>query len=254
LAANSPNLAWLFANLGPWCAPESLTGKENPMALKLYGVYRSRATRNIWLLNELKLPFEHIPVIQSYRLAKPKAKDSALNTASRKFLKVNPNGKVPSLKDGRLVLHESLAINLYLAKKYGKRSGTALGPKNVAEEGQMAMWALWAVTEVEPHSLNIMYHRVSKPEAERDPAVATAAIEHLQRPLNVLEGHLAANGGYVLGGRFTVADINTAEVVRYAQAAPELFAERPHLKKWIEACQARPAYKDMMAKRNAEPM
>jgi glutathione S-transferase len=227
---------------------------EKIMALKLFGVYRSRATRNIWLLDEMKLAFEHIPVIQSYRLAKPKAKDAPLNTASRKFLKVNSNGKVPSLKDGRLVLNESLAINLYLAKKYGKRSGTALGPKNAAEDGQMVMWALWAVTEVEPHSLNIMYHRVSKPEAERDPAVVSAAIEHLQRPLNVLEDHLAANGGFILGGRFTVADINTAEVIRYAQAAPEVFAQRPSLKAWIEACQARPAFKAMMAKRNAEPV
>jgi glutathione S-transferase len=224
------------------------------MAIKLYGVYRSRATRNIWLLNELKLPFEHVPVIQSYRLAKPKAKDAPLNTASRKFLKVNPNGLIPSLKDGRLIIHESLAINLYLAKKYGKRQGTTLGPKNMAEDGLMTMWTVWAMTEVEPHSINVFYHLLAKPEAERDPAIAKAAIEKLQRPLNVLEAHLAENGGFAVGGRFTVADINLAEVVRYAQAAPQEISSRPHLKAWIEACQSRSGFKDMMAKRNAEPM
>jgi glutathione S-transferase len=57
----------------------------------------------------------------------------------------------------------------------------------------------------------------------------------------------------MVGGRFTVADINTAEIFRYAQPAAGLFAARPHVKRWIEACQARPAFKEMMAGRNAEP-
>jgi glutathione S-transferase len=223
------------------------------MAIKLYGVLRSRASRNDWLLREMGIPYERVDVIQAYRLAKPKAKDAPFNTGSPKFRKVNPNGLIPSLKDGRLVLHESLAINLYLARKYGKKSGTALAPRNVAEEGQMAMWALWAVTEVEPHSLNILYHRLAKPEAERDATIAADAAAELQRPFDVLEAHLAANGGFVAGGRFTVADINTAEVFRYAQAAPELFTTRPAVRSWLDTCQARPHFKAMMAARNAEP-
>jgi glutathione S-transferase len=117
----------------------------------------------------------------------------------------------------------------------------------------MMMWALWAVTECEPHTLNVMYHRMAKPEPERDPAVAAAAIDKLQRPFDVLEAHLKASGGHMVGRRFTAADVNTAEIFRYAQAAPELFAGRPALKGWIEACQARPAFTAMMAARNAEP-
>jgi glutathione S-transferase len=223
------------------------------MALKLYGVLRSRASRNDWLLRELGIPYERIDVIQAYRLAKPKAKDAPLNTGSRKFLKQNPNGLIPSMKDGRMVLHESLAINLYLARKYGRKSGTTLGPRNTAEDSQMTMWAMWAITLVEQHSLNILYHRLARPEAERDAAIAAEAAEKLQRPFDVLEAHLAASGGFVVGGRFTVADINLAEVFRYAQAAPELFATRPTVKAWLEGCQARPAFKAMMTARNAEP-
>jgi glutathione S-transferase len=224
------------------------------MAITVYGVYRSRATRNIWLLGELGLPFVHVPVIQANRVAKPKAKDAPLNTQSRKFLKVNPNGQIPSLKDGRLVLHESLAINLYLARKYGKKQGTKLGPGNVAEEGQMAMWTLWAATACEPHTIQVLYNTIGKPEPERVPAMAAAAAAALQAPFDVLDAHLAAEGGFTVGKRFTVADINLAEVIRYAQPMPELFATRPSLKAWIEACQARPAFKAMMVKRNAEPM
>jgi glutathione S-transferase len=220
------------------------------MSLKLYGVLRSRATRNVWLLGELGLTYEHVPVIQIYRLANPDAPDAPLHTGSPAFLKVNPNGKVPSLVDDGYVLQESLAINLYLAKK----AGGPLAPRDLKEDADMTMWALWAVTECEPHTLNVMYHRMAKPEPERDPAIAAAAVAALARPFDVLEGHLAASGGFMTGGRFTVADINTAEIMRYAQAAPELFAARPHMKAWIEACQARPAFTAMMAARNAEPI
>jgi glutathione S-transferase len=219
------------------------------MTLKIYGVLRSRASRNIWLLNELGVSFEHIPVIQAYRLASPGATDAPLNTSSPFFRKVNPNGLIPSMVDGDLVLHESLAINLYLAKKFGG----SLAPKNLAEDGQMTMWTLWAITECEPHTLQILYNRLAKPEPERDHVLAAASVAAVERPFSVLESHLKDRKGFVVGDRFTVADINLAEVFRYAQPAPELFANRPHLTAWINACQARPAFKAMIAARNAEP-
>jgi glutathione S-transferase len=219
------------------------------MTIKIYGVLRSRASRNIWLLNELNVAFEHVPVIQVYRLANPDAADAPLNTASPAFRKVNPNGLIPSMADGDLVLHESLAINLYLAKKYGG----SLAPKNLAEDGQMTMWTLWAMTECEPHTIQILYNRMAKPEPERDHVLAAVSVTALERPFTVLETHLKEHGGFIVGDRFTVADINLAEVVRYSQPAPELFTDRPHLSAWINACQARPAFKAMIAARNAEP-
>lgn len=57
----------------------------------------------------------------------------------------------------------------------------------------------------------------------------------------------------MVGGRFTVADINVAEIVRYAQGHEALFENRPALKAWLETCQARPAFKAMWEKRLAEP-
>jgi glutathione S-transferase len=216
--------------------------------LTIYGVYRSRASRNLWLAAELGIPFKHVPVIQFYRLADPAAAEGVLHSKSREFLKVNPNGHVPSIEDDGLVLHESLAINLYLAKKHGG----PLAPANLAEDGLMTMWALWAATEVEPHALTVLNHRVSKPPAERDPKLAQAAVEALRAPFAVLARQLAASGN-VVGARFTVADINTAEVFRYAMPAPELFEAAPRVKAWLAACHARPAFKVMWAKREAEP-
>ena len=196
--------------------------------LTIYGVYRSRASRCIWLAHEIGLPFRHIPVMQANRLDNLDAPDAPLNTRSPAFLAVNPNGRIPSIDDDGLVLQESLAINLYLAKRYGD----TVGPADVAEDGQMGMWALWAATEVEPHSIQVLYHLVSYPPAERNPAVAQAAIDALRKPLEVLDQALAARG-FLVGGRFTVADINAAEVVRYALPAPELFEATPALRRWL---------------------
>ena len=116
----------------------------------------------------------------------------------------------------------------------------------------MTMWSLWAATEVEPHSINIVYHRVHNPKGPKDPAIADAAVGALRKPFAVLDQALAANG-HLVGGRFTVADINVVEVVRYANAAPELIDRAPRVKAWLAACRSRPAYKTMWEARLREP-
>lgn len=216
--------------------------------LTIYGVVRSRASRNIWLAYELGIPFKHAPVIQHYRLKEP-LPAGVVHTKSPEFLKVNPSGHIPSIDDDGLVLHESLAINLYLAKKHGG----PLAPTNVAEDGEMAMWSMWALTErigtpahaasggFEAMTLAFMQHG-DKPET----------LEALKGPFAVLDRALAKTG-WLVGGRFTVADANVAEIVRYAAGAKSLFAANPNVKKWYDACVARPAYQKMWAQRESEP-
>lgn len=213
----------------------------------IHGVLRSRASRNVWLLKELGVPFRHVPVIQASRLADPLAPGAPPSTASPEFRAVNPNGLIPAMEDEGLVLVESLAINLYLAKKFGG----PLAPKDLAEDGLMTQWAVWAMTEAEPHTITVLYHRVGKPPAERDPALADAAVAALRGPFAVLDAALARDG-WLVGGRFTVADLNLAEVFRYAQPAPELFEAAPRVKAWLAACQGREAFKAMMAEREKE--
>lgn len=205
------------------------------MSLKIYGVLRSRASRPVWAAMELGLPFERIPVIQSYRLADPAAADAPLNTASPEFLAINPNGLIPTVEDDGFILHESLATTLYLARK----TDSAIGPRDAREEGLTAMWSLW-VRGIEEDCLAIVQ--------KRDPEAAA----RLRAPFAVLEAALAGNG-HPVGGRFTVADINLAEVLRYAQPDVSLFKAAPNIQAWITACQSRPAFRAMMAERNAEP-
>ena len=213
--------------------------------LKIYGVYRSRATRPLWLVEELGIPFEHVPVIQAYRLPEPMALEAPINTLSTDFLGLNPMGSIPSMDDDGFVLHESLAISLYLARKYGGD----IGPKDINEEALMIQWSLFAATSIETPALKIQQTKADTDDGKSEIEVAARL---LKRPFDVLEKHFSQNS-HMVGGRFTVADINVAEIVRYAQGHSALFDNRPALKTWLETCQARRAFKAMWEKRLAEP-
>ena len=217
--------------------------------ITLYGVYRSRASRPLWLLAEMGTPFTHVPVIQSYRLSQPKAADAALNTASPAFLAVNPIGQIPAMVDGDLVLTESLAITLYLARRYGG----ALGPLSDAESALMEQWALFAATGIEGPALEIQTALTNAGDTPEGLAHVAINAEKRCRPLARLEGDLT-NRDWLVDRRFTVADINTAECVRYAAGHPSLLSEFPAVKAWLDRCHARPAFQDMWAKRMAEPL
>lgn len=219
------------------------------MSLTIYGVYRSRASRNIWLALEAGIPFRHVPVIQHDRMPHPAYPPDILTTASPAFRAMNPAGQIPCAEIDGLMLSESLAINLHLARK----TGGPLGPETEDENALMTQWSLWAATSVEPHSIQILYNRLGGGASKvKDEAKALAAIEALKAPFALLDGVLAKTG-HVVGGRFTVADINVAEICRYARPAPELFRQAPHVDRWIAACHERPAYRQMWAAREAEP-
>lgn len=217
--------------------------------LTIYGMARSRASRILWLCEELGIAYRLVPVMQAYRLPDPAAPDAPFNTQSPDFLRLNPSGLIPVVDDDGLVLTESLAINLYLARKHG---GPVAGA-DLAEEGRIAMWTLWAATGVEPHAIEILFHRALRPPEAREPARAEAGVAALRGPMGVLEDALAQNAGWLVGGRFTLADLHVVEVLRYAFPAPELFEDRPAIRAWIAACHARPAFQRMMALREAEP-
>jgi glutathione S-transferase len=200
------------------------------------------------MAKELGLPFERVNVIQGYRLADPAAPDAPLNTTSPAFRVINPNGAVPTIDDDGFVMNESFAITLYLARKHGG----PLAPQDAREDGLMTMWTLWAATECEGPALRTMQNGPGV--KTRDAGLYDAAVAALRPKMTVLDSALRDGQGFLVGGRFTVADLNVAEVVRYAQTAPELFEPNAHVRKWIAACQARPAFTAMMAERNAEPV
>ncbi len=218
--------------------------------LTIYGVYRSRSARVYWMAEELGIEFESVPVLQAKRLANPLSPDAPINTLSPKFLALNPMALIPAVKDGDLVLNESLAINLYLARKYGGE----LGGNTVEEDGLMTMWTVWAVSELDGNTGKIVStYDDGRENTEAGRAVIDVACRTMKRPLSVLEKHLDGKD-WIVGGRFTVVDLNIAEVLRYAQSETALFEAHPNIDAWIKRCQSRPAYLEMQRKRSLEPI
>jgi glutathione S-transferase len=196
------------------------------MALKIYGVARSRAARVLWMAKELGLDYEHVKV------------DFATGETRRpEHLALNPNGHVPVIDDDGLILWESMAINLYLAKKYG---AGGLYPSRLEDEARAWQWSFWGVTEVERPVLTAMMNRAIYPESQRDPTAADAAEKTLAQPLGVLEGVLARTA-YLLGGNFTVADLNLASILAWARPARIDMSAFPKVAEWLTNCAERPA-------------
>lgn len=216
--------------------------------LTIFGVYKSRASRLYWLAEELGLAFRKEPVIQARKVPDPLAVDAPLNTKTPSFLAVNPMGQVPTIDDDGLVLTESLAILLYLAKKH---SGP-LAPGDLAEEGQMLQWLFWGATAVEPITVVVTQgDERGEWQTEAGKAKLVDIGEALRRPLSAFEKHLTGTD-YTVGNRFTVVDLALTEIIRYAQGHPELLQAFPKVIAWLERCQARPGFRTMWEKRSAE--
>jgi glutathione S-transferase len=196
------------------------------MALKIYGVAPSRAFRTLWMAKELGLDYEHIKV------------DFATGETRRpEHLALNPNGHVPVIDDDGFILWESMAINLYLAKKYGR---DAFYPSRLADEARAWQWSFWGVTEVERPVLTVLFNRAILPENQRDSAAADAAEKSLASPLKVLDGALDHSPN-LLGDRFTVADLNVASILAWARPAQIDMSAFPKVAEWLKNCAERPA-------------
>jgi len=193
--------------------------------IKVYGVTRSRALRALWMLEELGVAYEHVPT-----------HFATGETHAAEFLALNPNGHVPVLQDGELVVWESMAINLYLARKYDK----GLWPASVEDEGRAFQWSVWAMTELEEPLLPVLMNRLVLPEGQRDEKKAADGAARFQKPLGVLDGTLAGRS-WLAGDRFTVADLNVASVLSWARLARLDFGSARHADAWLDRCLARPA-------------
>jgi glutathione S-transferase len=196
------------------------------MALKIYGIARSRAFRTLWMAQELGLAYEHVPV------------DMADGGTRRpEFLALNPNGHIPVIDDDGFKLWESMAINLYLAKKHA--SG-GLYPQRLEDEARAWQWSFWGMTEIERPILLALFNRALYPPDKRDANVADEAERTLAAPLKVLDGALMP-APYLLGERFTVADLNVASIMSWARPAQIDLSAVPKVAGWLQTCFDRPA-------------
>lgn len=192
-------------------------------ALKIYGVSSSRAIRALWMAEELGIPYEHVNQHFS------NAKDNP------EFVAINPNARVPVIDDDGFVLWESMAINLYLAKKHGG----PLQPATVQDEYRAMQWSFWVMTELEKIVLEALFAAIGF-NGEKDPALAQSKVAEMDRALSVLNQTLESSE-YLLGDTFTVADLNVASVLLWTRMAKLDLSAYPAAAEWIKKCTSRPA-------------
>jgi len=217
--------------------------------LRLYGTPQTRTFRPLWMLEELGIPYELV-----------KTDFANGDTRTPGFLAINPNGHVPALVDGDLALCESLAINLYLAEKYGKG---ALWPESEADRARVVQWSFWVMSECERPLFDVLFGR-GGPQFERwrawmetdefrathpgeqPPTAETAAARGrqaeaaLQPPLSVLNAQLGRDA-YLLGPSFGAADLNVASVLVTARLAQLDLSAHANVDAWLGRCLSRPA-------------
>ena len=182
--------------------------------LKLYGNLRSRATRCIWMLEEMGEPYELLETS-----VRP---DDLQNPA---YLRLNPNA--------------SMAINLYLAQKPGPMHAAS-----AAVAGLAAQWSFWAILETEALLLDLLSHRVLLVEHVRDLSHVERNTLLLQKPLGILNQILSGRE-HLAGDSFSVADLNVASILAWGKLSRLDFSPHPSVARWLERALERPAYKRM---------
>jgi glutathione S-transferase len=172
---------------------------------------------------------------EPYQLIEKSTRPEELRTAE--YLRLNPNARIPTLVDSDVVLWESMAINLYLAQKYA-------GPMHCVSPkvlGLAAQWSFWAMLEMEGLLLDFLQHRATLPEFARDASYAERDELLLRKPLKILDNTLSERDQLV-GGEFTVADLNVASILVWGKMGRLDLSASSHVKLWLDSCLARPAY------------
>ncbi|HLK24133.1 MAG TPA: glutathione S-transferase family protein [Caulobacteraceae bacterium] len=201
------------------------------MTITLYGGSRGRASRSLLALEELGVAYEHVPL-------EPWDKPEHRET----LLRLNPNARVPTLKDGDFVLWESMAINLYL----GDRFGGPLWPADPADRGRMYQWSTWAQTTIDVPARHAARYGADPERKARAEAERLDALGILDR---ALEGRQ-----WLAGEAFTLADLNVAATLVEPWENGRIDGDLDpadfglvNLADWLKRCTSRPSWERVRA-------
>ena len=182
----------------------------------------------LWCCGELGIPYERIDAGGPFG-----------GNREPWYLRLNPNGLVPTISDGGFVLWESNAIVRYLAAKHGM--GT-LCPEDLAERADADRWMDWQMGTLWANFRPAFVGLIRTPPEKRDPDYIATAIGKTAENLAMLDAHLATRD-YATGPVFTMADIPLG-VTAYRWFNLEI--ERPpmtNLEAWYERLCARSPYR-----------
>ncbi len=180
----------------------------------------------VWTAQELALDFERSEAGGAFGVV-----------TTPGYLRMNPNARVPVIKDDDFILWESNVIVRYLCAKH---SPGRLYPVELRQRFDAERWMEWQQTTLNPASRTGFWQLVRTPPEQRDAqriAESNAAVEPL---MATLDDHLARQA-FITGDHFTMADIPLGCEAHRWFSLPQQRVVRPHISRWYESLRARRA-------------
>ena len=185
----------------------------------------------VWTAQELGIDFERLEAGGVHGVVKTPA-----------YIALNPNSQIPVIEDGNYVLWESNVITRYLSAKH------SLGnfyPTDLQERFNAERWMEWQQTMINPASRNGFWHLIRLPLDQRDPALIAQSNAQVELLMAMLDAHLSSRS-FMVGERFTMADIPLGCEVQRWFGLPQAREKRPHIERWYATLLARPAAKGVL--------
>jgi glutathione S-transferase len=202
--------------------------------LKIWGRNTSSNVQKVlWVLGEMKLPFERIDVGGAFG----KTKEAA-------YLAMNPNSLVPTLEeeDG-FTLWESNSIIRYLAAKHTNRT---LEPADLKTRALAHKWMDWQLSVMGPAITPVFWGLIRTPLEQHDAKAIAAGKEKTIAAAKIMDAQLGKTQ-YLAGNDFSYGDIPVGIMIyRYVQLIPERPAT-PNLDRWYASIATRAAFKEQVA-------
>ena len=159
------------------------------------------------------------------------------------YLAMNPNGRVPTIEDGDLVVWESNTIMRYLC---ATRDGARLHPLDLAARTHVERWMDWQLAHLAPSHATMTQGYLRQPPEKRDPVALEAARQQGAMMWEIVEAQLTL-GPHVAGEAFTLADICLGVFAHRWHYFPIERPSLPRVRAWYEQIAQRPAFQAHVA-------
>ena len=200
--------------------------------LKIWGRMSSiNVKKVVWTAQELALDFQRTEAGGLFGVVR-----------TPDYMALNPNSLVPVIEDDDYVLWESNVIVRYLCAKH---SPGELYPTDLHERFDAERWMDWQQTTLNPTSRPGFWQLIRTPPEQRDPALLAESNAAVEALMATLDAHLAQRH-FMVGDRFTVADIPLACEVHRWFSLPQARQSRPHIERWYAGICARQASKGVL--------
>jgi len=159
---------------------------------------------------------------------------------SNEYLKINPNGRIPTLVDGKLVLFEAAAIVLHLVDQHPE---AGLAPNvGTPERAKFYQWMMFLTNSLQEELMIWQYpDRLTGDDAAATEAVKRGAERRAGAYLDIIEQHLKANGPLFMGETLSAADFYLVMLARWARPMTNPPRSRPNIARLLDMITALPS-------------